>query len=97
MPEQLELFGIKKKSPLTPEEIVKRWIDERAPLIHVYGKNRHIVMVTTLRSYDAPRWLNRTWVETRLSDCGYRKTHNLSHGSESAEVYQPFNLRGVES
>ena len=79
MPEQLSLFGNWEESRKVvepPEDIVSRWIEDRAPLIHVSGKN--LCRVTTFRSTDTERWVYREWVDEQLEKNRYFWTHTLT-------------------
>lgn len=104
MPEQLEFsFALRPKPEPSKYDRFEKWLQEPAPLVHVFGKNRCLVMVTTFRSYDRDLWLERDFVESHLLEASYKPTHTLTGnflckrktaaGEDTAVVYQPFNRK----
>lgn len=97
---QLSLFSehshyVSDRDP--PEVHVLNWLsEENQPLIHVSGQN--LCAVSTFRSFDRERWVERSWMDVELKRFGYRMTHTITHRDNRVknrkvdriwEVYRP--------
>ena len=77
----------------TPQAYLQRLIDDREPLIHLFGQNPHTVLVRSLSSYEpesakTTAWMYRAAAERALRGGGYYHYCNYEIGTWIAKVFR---------
>jgi len=72
-------------------------IDAGEPLIHLFGNNKHIVLIRTLTSYENQNaikhgWVNRKDAENALIKGGYTNNRTLTTHEGKGQVWHKQNV-----